>query len=129
MIANFGGTFLYSENPEKLAIWYKTNLGLDYEYTKEYEAYYLTFKYLDIQEKANRYTCFSIMKSDNRPIYKEHLFTINFRVSNLDEVVTHLEKNGVKVKTPEIHDQGKFAWVQDPENNHIELWEDNQKHD
>ncbi len=126
MIANFGGTFLYSENPEKLAIWYQTNLGIEYEFSKEYEAYFITFKYLDENEKAHRYTCFSIMKSENRPIYPEQLFTINFRVYNMEKMIERLEQNGIAFSIPEIPGQGKYARLKDPENNHIELWEDQQ---
>ena len=120
--------FLYSENPEKLAKWYKANLGLDYEFTQEYEAYFVTFKYLDEQEASHRYTCFSIMKSENRPIYPEQLFTINFRVYDMDKMVAQLKQNGIEFTISDIPGQGKFTRLKDPENNHIELWEDHQIH-
>lgn len=128
MIANFGGTFLYSENPEKLANWYKINLGLDYEYSEGYEAYYIIFKYLDEKEATHRSTCFSIMKSQNRPIYQEQLFTINFRVRDMNKILENLDKNKVAYTIPEIPGQDKFTRLKDPENNHIELWEDHQTH-
>ena len=128
MIANFGGTFLYSENPEKLANWYKTNLGLDYEHSKEYDAFFITFKYLDEKERTHRYTCFSIMKADKRPVYSEQLFTINFRVYNMEQMISVLKKNDIAFTIPEIPGQGKYTRLKDPENNHIELWEDLQIH-
>ena len=128
MIANFGGTFLYSENPEKLAKWYSDKLGLNYEFTKEYEAYYVTFKYLDTKEKIHRYICFSIMKSENRPVYKEQLFTINFRVYNMDKMIQQLKQKKVEFTIPIIPGQGKYVRLKDPEHNHIELWEDQQVH-
>lgn len=132
MIVNFGGTFLYSENPRELAEWYQMNLGLTYEYTPDYEAYFITFKYFDenVDEKENtkRYTCFSIMKSEKRPIYPEQLFTINFRVAELRPMIEILKQNKIDFEIPEIPGPGKYLRLKDPENNHIELWEDQQTH-
>jgi predicted enzyme related to lactoylglutathione lyase len=49
---------------------------------------------------------------------------INFRVGNLEELLTALKEEGVKVddRVEEI-EQGKFGWIMDPEGNRIELWE------
>ena len=49
---------------------------------------------------------------------------INCRVDDLSGVLAKLEKGGVPVlKGPESHENGKFAWLMDPEGNKIELWE------
>ncbi len=49
---------------------------------------------------------------------------INYRVDNLDEMLAQLREGGVEiVKGPESHENGKFAWIMDPEGNKIELWE------
>ncbi len=128
MIANIGGIFIYSENPKDLADWYKEFLGIDYEYTKEYEAYYASLYYTDANENKKRYTAFSIMNSKKRPIMEERLFTLNLRVYDMEKVVAHLREKGLEVKGIEIHDEGKFAWARDPENNHIELWQDTMEH-
>lgn len=51
-------------------------------------------------------------------------FMINYRVDNLDEMVQDLRANGVQVIAgPETHENGKFAWILDPEENKLELWE------
>ena len=49
---------------------------------------------------------------------------INFRVADLDALLTTLRTEGCNVidKT-ETSEQGKFGWVIDPEGNKIELWE------
>jgi predicted enzyme related to lactoylglutathione lyase len=49
---------------------------------------------------------------------------INYRVDNLDELLAQLRVAGVEViQGPESHENGKFAWIMDPDENNIELWE------
>jgi len=48
---------------------------------------------------------------------------INFRVPNLEELVTALRAEGVEVPKVDDSEFGKFAWVMDPEGNRVELWE------
>lgn len=49
---------------------------------------------------------------------------INYRVDNLLELLDGLRRNGVEIlKGPEYHENGKFAWIADPDGNKVELWE------
>jgi predicted enzyme related to lactoylglutathione lyase len=49
---------------------------------------------------------------------------INYRVDDLDEMVAQLRSRGVEIlQGPESHENGKFAWVMDPDGNKVELWE------
>jgi predicted enzyme related to lactoylglutathione lyase len=49
---------------------------------------------------------------------------INYRVDNLREMIAELRRGGVEViGGPESHENGKFAWIMDPEGNKVELWE------
>ena len=51
-------------------------------------------------------------------------FMINFRVSNLKQVLEQLKEEGVRVDDNVVeYDFGKFGWIMDPEGNRIELWE------
>jgi predicted enzyme related to lactoylglutathione lyase len=51
-------------------------------------------------------------------------FMINYRVDNLGELLEQLRAGGVEViQGPESHENGKFAWIMDPDENKIELWE------
>lgn len=54
-------------------------------------------------------------------------FMINYRVDDLDdldELLEQLRAEGVAVvQGPESHENGKFAWIMDPDENKIELWE------
>ena len=48
----------------------------------------------------------------------------NFRVQNLEKLIADLKKEGVIIfGEMETYSYGKFAWILDPEENKIELWE------
>jgi len=51
-------------------------------------------------------------------------FMINYRVDNLGELLQQLRAGGVEViQGPESDENGKFAWIMDPDDNKVELWE------
>ena len=51
-------------------------------------------------------------------------FMINYRVDDLGELLANLRAAGVEVlQGPESHENGKFAWIVDPDGNKVELWE------
>ena len=50
-------------------------------------------------------------------------FMINYRVANLDRMLEQFRRNGVKIEKVEDSNYGRFAWIEDPEGNRIELWE------
>jgi predicted enzyme related to lactoylglutathione lyase len=52
-------------------------------------------------------------------------FMINYRVDNLGELLEQLRAAGVVeiIQGPESHENGTFAWIMDPDENKVELWE------
>ena len=51
-------------------------------------------------------------------------FMINYRVDDLDALLAQLQAAGIAVVDgPQLHENGKFAWVMDPDGNKVELWE------
>jgi len=51
-------------------------------------------------------------------------FMINYRVDNLGDLLEQLRAGGVEViKGPDSDENGKFAWIMDPDGNKVELWE------
>jgi predicted enzyme related to lactoylglutathione lyase len=49
---------------------------------------------------------------------------INYRVDDLTALLAQLKKNGIEVvKGPDVEENGKFAWIMDPDGNKVELWE------
>ena len=123
-VENLGGVFIYANDAQKLAVWYQDHLGLIHETWGDSGVYYISFPYTDTQNES-RYFAWSIMPAKDRlPVKTPKIFTINLRVSNLVDLVNSLIEKGVAVKPIEVHDEGKFAWCEDLEGNHIELWED-----
>jgi predicted enzyme related to lactoylglutathione lyase len=127
MKTTLGGIFLYSENPKYLANWYAENFEIKYEYAEDHQAYYVSFPYQSTDGKEKSYTVFSILYNKHRPFVDGKFFTINLRVDNMVETLEKLKINKVEVRGPEVHDEGKFAWTNDPEGNFIEIWEDTKK--
>lgn len=51
-------------------------------------------------------------------------FMINYRVDDLEALVTRLRRDAVEIiKGPESHENGLFAWILDPDGNKLELWQ------
>ena len=124
MIEQIGGVFLYSNSPKKLAEWYKSAFKLKYEFEMNEELFGLSM-YYTCPHSNQRYTVFSIAKAKEKlSEEREKTFTLNLRISDMDEAEKHLSDLEIEMKGPEVHDEGKFAWVTDPDGNTIELWED-----
>ncbi|MFT5970268.1 MAG: glyoxylase I family protein [Flavobacteriales bacterium] len=125
-VAHLGGIFIHSESPKDLADWYTKAFGLTYEYTEEHKTYYISFPYLEVESKKKAYAVWSILNKDYRPTLEFRPFTLNFRIKDLEKLKIHLESLGIEITDIQAHDEGKFAWSNDPEGNYIELWEDTQ---
>ena len=51
-------------------------------------------------------------------------FMINYRVDDLDALIAELRTAGIEiVGDPQSDENGKFAWIMDPDGNKVELWE------
>ena len=49
---------------------------------------------------------------------------INYRVDDLDALLAQLQAAGIEaIDGPQSHENGKFAWVMDPDGNKVDLWE------
>ncbi len=123
-IAAVGGVFIYSENAKELAEWYKKHLLIDWEYTEQYQSYFATFPYKDAGDGKKYFGVWSIQSSKLRPKLDFRAFTVNYRVNNIDKLVEHAKSLGVEIRGIDDYPEGRFAWMEDPEGNHIELWED-----
>ena len=51
-------------------------------------------------------------------------FMINYRVDNMQALLAKLEAADIPLlQGPEYHENGVFAWIEDPQGNKVELWE------
>lgn len=117
-ITGIGGFFFKAQNPKKLNEWYRLHLGLE---TTDYGC---SFTYTD-QNGHSATLQWSPFKADTdyfEPSQKE--FMQNFRVKNLELLLTQLKSEGVTiVGEMQVYAYGKFGWILDIEGNKIELWE------
>ena len=114
-VLGIGGFFFKSENPEQLAKWYETHLGISLVPTTDEQRPW--------HQEAGP-TAFAPFKKDTtyfgRP---EQGWMINFRVADLKAMVAQLRAAGITVDEPTSYPIGDFARLHDPEGNPIELWE------
>lgn len=101
---------------------YKKHLGLPID--ESYGGF--TFNWKDDKQRPDKgYTIWSPFKEDTQyisPSKKDSMF--NFIVEDLDALLKTLEEEGIdQVGEMENSEFGKLAWIMDPEDNKIELWE------
>jgi predicted enzyme related to lactoylglutathione lyase len=48
---------------------------------------------------------------------------INYRVPDIERFLSQLTVAGIPIENREDYDYGRFAWIRDPENNRIELFQ------
>ena len=117
-VLGIGGLFFRAENPDQLAKWYETHLGITVV-PKSYDEQGWT------QEAGP--TAFAPFKRDTtyfgRP---EQGWMVNFRVADLAAMVAQLRAAGITIEDPQSYPNGDFARLHDPEGNPIELWQEKQ---
>jgi len=121
-VTGIGGVFFKSEDPEKLKEWYNKHLGL------QTDAYGTNFIWRHGEDATKKgHTQWSPFKAGTKyfnPSKKP--FMINYRVEDLEKLVTLLKEEGVTILDKiETFEYGKFVHILDGEGNKIELWEPN----
>ncbi len=120
-VTGIGGVFFKSAGKgSELAAWYEKNLGISLE---SWGGAILSWP----EDKAvdGGMTVWSTANADSKWFApSESSFMINYRVDDMDELLAQLKANGIEIlKGPDTEDNGKFAWIMDPDGNKIELWE------
>jgi glyoxylase I family protein len=109
-VTGIGGVMFRADDPEALQAWYLQHLGIH------------PFQW----EQQAGPTAFMAFPRASRHFPTDKPWMLNFRVSDLDAVIADLTASGIAVTThpdwnsPEL---GRFARVEDPEGNPLELWE------
>ncbi len=112
-----GGIFFKVKDPEKTRNWYHEHLGLA---TDEYGT---TFEWRQADDSAGKgFTQWSPFKADST--YFDAQFMINYRVTNLEQLLVDLKAKGVQVVSDiTSEDYGKFVHIIDGDGHRVELWE------
>jgi glyoxylase I family protein len=114
-VLGIGGLFFKAQDPDALAKWYETHLGIS-RVPSDYD------QKPWLQEAGP--TAFAPFKKDTTYFGKpEQSWMINFRVADLKAMVAQLRAAGITVGEIQSFPNGEFARLQDPEGNPIELWE------
>ena len=120
-ITGIGGVFFKSTGDAKaLAAWYRTHLGMALE-----DFGGAVLRWPDDQAEDKGLTVWHVAERDSQWFSPSGSpFMINYRVDDLDALVAQLRTDGIDlVAGPESHENGKFAWIMDPDGNKVELWE------
>jgi glyoxylase I family protein len=106
-----GGIFFRCKDPDALAAWYGTHLGI-------------TAGGNPWQQQAGPLV-FAPFAADSDYFPADRQWMVNFRVDDLTSLVASLRGAGITVETRAEWDGewGRFARVHDPEGNPVELWE------
>ena len=120
-VTGVGGIFFKSKRDQAaLAAWYQKHLGLKLE---EWGGAIL--RWPDDKAEDQGLTVWHVAEPDTKWFSpSDASFMVNYRVDDLGEMLAQLRADGVQiVGGPESHENGKFAWIMDPDGNKIELWE------
>jgi len=118
-VTGIGGFFFRARDPDALNRWYGEHLGVIMLESRTYD---------DPGWFQDRGECvFSALDPDSKlPGPMDKAWCINFRVDDLDGMVGKLRGEGISVEPDlERYPNGRFAWLEDPEGNRIQLWEPN----
>jgi predicted enzyme related to lactoylglutathione lyase len=114
-VTGIGGFFFRAADPKGLAEWYERNLGV--ARTPQSEAG-------EPWRQDAGVTVFSPFKADTKYFGRpEQQWMINFRVRDLDAMMEQLKRAGIAVDIEGEDSIGRFARLQDPEGNPIQLWQ------
>ena len=120
-VTGIGGVFFLSNHDHQaLSAWYQKHLGIPLEPWGG-----AAFKWPDDVAEDKGATAWNVADKDSKWFQPSTArFMINYRVDDLVALVAQLKSAGIElIKGPESHENGKFAWLLDPEGNKVELWE------
>jgi predicted enzyme related to lactoylglutathione lyase len=120
-ITGIGGVFFKSTGDNtSLAAWYQKHLGIPLEAFRG-----AILRWPEDRAEDRGLTVWHVAEKDSQWFSPSNSsFMINYRVDNLGELLAQLRADGVEiVGGPESHENGKFAWIMDPDGNKVELWE------
>jgi glyoxylase I family protein len=115
-VDGIGGFFFKAKDPKALAQWYSDHLGVTTTPTGYGQ---------EPWTQAAGLTAFQPFAANTKYFGRaEQMFMLNFRVRSLDAMVAQLRRADIKVDVdPQSYPNGRFARLEDPEGNPIQLWE------
>ena len=117
-VTGIGGVFIKGKDPKALAAWYRDVLGMPVQ----------PWGGAALRNDAPGHppkTAWSVFDaSSDHFAPSTSAFMINYAVDDMDAILARLQAKGVAVlKRDDKDENGRFAWILDPEGNKVELWE------
>jgi len=109
-VTGIGGFFFRARDPKALAEWYRRHLGIEAPVWRQ---------------EAGK-TAFAPFEANTDYFAADKQWMINFRVDDLDGLLTKLRADGIEIISKADWDSpglGRFRRIHDPEGNPVELWE------
>src|SRR5690348_9861410 len=107
LIDGIGGVFLFTNNPKRLAEWYRENLGINGDESPDYGSIYKIFEYRDLKDASvKRTTAWAILRTGKDIGGKPRTGQINYRVRSMTETLSHLQSKGVVIDRTEDSEYG-----------------------
>ncbi|MBV9695753.1 MAG: VOC family protein [Gammaproteobacteria bacterium] len=115
-VVGLGGVFIRARDPRALSDWYRRHLGVPLAPAGGEDPPW---------EPAAGPTVFAAFTESSTHLGRpEQRWMLNFRVTDLPGLVRQLRSAGIEVEADaEEYAFGRFARLNDPEGNPIELWE------
>jgi len=120
-VTGIGGVFFKSTGDSAaLAAWYHKHLGMPLEAWGG-----AILRWPEDRAEDRGLTVWHVAQKDTQWFSPSGAsFMINYRVDNLVALLAQLRASGIEaLQGPESHENGKFAWILDPDGNKVELWE------
>jgi predicted enzyme related to lactoylglutathione lyase len=115
-VTGIGGLFFRARDPEALAQWYRDRLGIS--------LVPCSYEEQPWRQEAGPTAFAPFPESTDYFRDASKAWMVNFRVRNLDATIEQLRAAGISIEIdPEQYPNGRFARLNDPEGNPIELWE------
>lgn len=114
-VLGFGGFFFRARDARALAKWYQDHLGIDPVPQNPGDRPWVA---------SGGPTVFAPFAADSDYFPAHKAFMLNFRVADLDAMVTELRAAGIEIHGEQtVEGIGRFCHLADPEGTPIELWE------
>ena len=121
-VQGIGGLFFRANDPDALTAWYREHLGVGAGCAAGEEGPPSDWFW----NAAGGPTVFAPFRAETDYFPAAKQWMLNLRVTALDALIVDLERAGIAVETRaewDSPDTGRFARIDDPEGNAIELWE------
>ncbi len=108
-VTGVGGIFFKAKDPEAMYQWYERHLGI-----KRGADGSVLFK-SRAEDDSEAGTVWSVFPHDTKYFDPGTApFMVNYRVADMDALLSSLREEGVEILGGEDYEFGRFAWIMDP---------------